>query len=1312
MWVTFFVDQTSSNGITFTSYQVQGEPVKDLARDVTTDSLVELVLEGASMSREALLETGSASVALQLEELADFVLEPSRRCTVRQNSSVEVSSILNVIERQQRQMTHQTELLTNVLRLYGLQQNIVEPHNFEDSHSSPNYWLWFYEYACEKNGWVSDEQKIRNMRRYLGGIAKAWYEMQLLDEPRACWEHWKTSFLAVFHHNAVESWEAALRYTFERGSLLKYFLEKRRLLYEAEPKLSPQVTVALIIQGLCLDIRSQIQIRAPTTFQDLLHCLQYVLPGADLDAPDEEIVHLPSPSNGVKGSADERTDCKHNSGLHSTIAAPHSTDLRNFDVHEKTKNVYLYDTVHVVSNCLLHVPVKINDVEMKALVDSGASVSIINKDLVDVSHLHVGKTLRVQGYDGSVSSRNEWASVILECQGRRIRTEVLVLPDVTYEFLLSRPDMKRLRMNVYWNDKVLIENHTTANDEIESPAHARQLACEEDIQSQYPELVCIGNYPPAIKSHEVPFDLADKTVVQKRPYNMSREKKVWLKAELQAMLDAGVIRPSVSPFASPITIAPKEDGTFRLCTDYRALNHQTELIPYPMPRIDDIIDETGGCRWFSRLDLCKGFWQIPLTEETKKYTAFITPFDLYEYNRLPFGWKNSPAWFQKIMNETLKSYLGIFCNVYIDDIIVYSKTREEHKKHLSLVLNALSTACLKVNFKKSAFFQEKVVFLGRVFDGYTKSTKQESVDRISQLVKPYDVHSLRVFLGLAGHFRSFIKDYAIKTRCLTRLTQKGVPYQWDNDCENAYSDLVKLISSDPILCIPDFSLPFVLNTDASFYATGAVLYQKPSDLNRQTHHVVGYYSYTLKPAEVNYSTTEKEALAVLKAVQYFRTYLEGSKFTLFTDHQALTHLLGMTQPRGRIARWVNYLQQFDFVISHRPGPLLTDADAMSRLLVPNTLDSPMQVNHAKLWEGTEDMKFINGRYYVPPTMISKILHLYHDTPESGGHDGFWRTYNKLVKRFKWPGMKDDVRSYIRSCHLCQTNKVKFKQPTDIMITTEHSNVPFEVIHLDFAELKKKGEGVKKTQAFLLAIDECTRMVTARAGREDANSVMTLLKADCFKHTKVLVCDNGPAFRSTKLSKWAEDQGITIKFCSPYHPAANGLAERAIRDTKQYIKMYPNFQGGWKCCLEAAVRHHNRSSTSALGCSPLFAASGTVPVLPADIELGLLDRLTLSETKKTGKEQEVYKNRMKKNFDRRHSNNIPDIQPGDYVLVRKGIGSSNDKFYGPFQVIKTASQHGILKTIWYLGVSKQTECASISNVFKYYTRRCKQRSPGE
>lgn len=232
---------------------------------------------------------------------------------------------------------------------------------------------------------------------------------------------------------------------------------------------------------------------------------------------------------------------------------------------------------------------------------------------------------------------------------------------------------------------------------------------------------------------------------------------------------------------------------------------------------------------------------------------------------------------------------------------------EEHVEHLSKVLSALSGARLKINFKKSEFFQSKVIFLGRVFDGSTKSTKEETVIRGSKMVTPYNVHSLRVFLGLAGHFRAFIKAYALKTKCLTRLMQKDVEFEWTSECETAFCSLVQIISSKPFFCIPYFRLPFELNTDASHYGGGgAVLYQR--DITQQGYHqmrVVGYYSCTFSKPELNYTTTEKEALVVLKAVRYLRSYMEGARFKLFTDHQALTHLLNMTQPKGRLARWIN-----------------------------------------------------------------------------------------------------------------------------------------------------------------------------------------------------------------------------------------------------------------------------------------------------------------------------------------------------------------------------------------------------------------------
>lgn len=568
------------------------------------------------------------------------------------------------------------------------------------------------------------------------------------------------------------------------------------------------------------------------------------------------------------------------------------------------------ETVFLTALNLLYIKLKVNGEDVDALVDSGASVSVINEALVKRKEIIRGRSVQVQSFDGTRQIYDKWVRTSVSFQGQNADIDALVVKGCDYKFLLSRPDMKTLKLNLYWNDEVTVAKETCASLRIAD----RLITCEDDVRRKFPELVCLSNYPPATTKFSVPFKLKDVTPVRRKPYNMSREKKVWLKSEIQKMLDAGIIRPSVSTFASPITLAPKEDGSLRLCTDYRILNHQTDLFPFPMPRIDGIIEETGGCKVFSRIDLCKGFWQVPLEEEYKMYTAFVTPFDIYEYNRLPFGWKNSAAWFQKMMNGVLKPFLGVFCNVYVDDILVYSKDETSHAEHLTAVLIALSEAQLKVNFRKSEFFKTKITFLGRVLDGFTKSTKEESVERVRHMKKPDSVHALRVFLGLAGHFRNFIKNFAARAKPLNNLLHKNKDFIWTDECEKAYDDLVSAISSDPILTLPDFTLPFELTTDASNFGAGAVLYQRKHERGAQ---VIGYYSYTFTKAEQNYSTTEKEALAVVLAMRYFRSYIEGTKFKLFTDHQALTHLLNVSQPKGRIARWISEIQQFDFEVAHR-----------------------------------------------------------------------------------------------------------------------------------------------------------------------------------------------------------------------------------------------------------------------------------------------------------------------------------------------------------------------------------------------------------
>ncbi|XP_064479177.1 uncharacterized protein K02A2.6-like [Ornithodoros turicata] len=298
-----------------------------------------------------------------------------------------------------------------------------------------------------------------------------------------------------------------------------------------------------------------------------------------------------------------------------------------------------------------------------------------------------------------------------------------------------------------------------------------------------------------------------------------------------------------------------------------------------------------------------------------------------------------------------------------------------------------------------------------------------------------------------------------------------------------------------------------------------------------------------------------------------------------------------------------------------------------------------------------------------------------------------------------------------SCDKCQRYKIKYHQRTDQMTLPEHSSTPFEVVHIDFAELKKKAEGVKKTRAFLLAIDQCTRMVATRPGREDTNSVIALLEREMFAQTKVIICDNGPAFASKRLETWCQQRRIRVKLTAPYHPAANGLAERAIRDTKQFLHLYPDFPHGWRSCLEAATHHHNRSHNKGIGCSPHFALHGESPLLAADSELGIADDLHLREMRSTHEQQGHYRRSMKKHFDRRHNTRLPDIQVGDLVTVRTGLPGATQALVGPVKVLQTAHKQGVLKTIAYIHPSGHYRLATIGNVFEYHPRRHGQNTPG-
>ena len=395
------------------------------------------------------------------------------------------------------------------------------------------------------------------------------------------------------------------------------------------------------------------------------------------------------------------------------------------------------------------------------------------------------------------------------------------------------------------------------------------------------------------------------------------------------MLKQGVIQPSTSAWASPVVLVPKKDGNLRFCVDYRRVNAITKKDVYPLPRIDDILDTLGQARYFSTLDLASGYWQIEMDPATKDKSAFTTHAGLFEFERMPFGLCNAPATFQRLMQAVLAGMEWKFCFVYLDDILVCSRTLEEHLDHLQQVFNRLRKAGLTLKPKKCSFLQDQVIYLGHVISSKGIAPDPSKTQKVKDFPVPTDITKLKQFLGLASYYRRFIPGFAKLAHPLHSLTKKGADFYWSVECQRAFEKLKELLTQAPVLAYPCFGegKEFILETDASGEGLGAVLAQKQAD---GLIHPVAYASRSLNPHEKSYAISELETLALVWAVKQFRAYILGHKCTVLTDHSACTSLLNTPHPSAKLARWAMIIQEMDLHIQHRPGKSNANADALSR----------------------------------------------------------------------------------------------------------------------------------------------------------------------------------------------------------------------------------------------------------------------------------------------------------------------------------------------------------------------------------------------
>ncbi|GJX10533.1 putative reverse transcriptase domain-containing protein [Tanacetum coccineum] len=554
---------------------------------------------------------------------------------------------------------------------------------------------------------------------------------------------------------------------------------------------------------------------------------------------------------------------------------------------------------------------------------------------------------------------------------------------------------------------------------------------------------------PPTRQVEFQIDLVPGAApVARAPYRLAPSEMKELSEQLKELSDKGFIRPSSSPWGAPVLFVKKKDGSFRMCIDYRELNKLTVKNRYPLPRIDDLFDQLQGSSVYSKIDLRSGYHQLRVREKDIPKTAFRTRYGHYEFQVMPFGLTNAPAVFMDLMNRVCKPYLDKFIIVFIDDILIYSKNKQEHKEHLKMILELLKKEELYAKFSKCEFWIPKVQFLGHVIDSKGIHVDPAKIEAIKDWTSPKSPTEIRQFLGLAGYYRRFIEGFSKIAKPMTKLTQKKVKFEWGDKQETAFQLLKQKLCSAPILALPEGSEDFIAYCDASKKGLGAVLMQREK--------VISYASRQLKIHEKNYTTHDLELGAVVFALKIWRHYLYGTKCTVFTDHKSLQHILDQKELNMRQRRWLELLSDYDCDIRYHPGKANVVADALSRkerepplrvraLVMTISLDLPKQilnaqteaqkpeniksedvggmlVENAKFPEAIREQKLepradgtlcLNGRSWLPcyGDLRTVIMHESHKSKYSI-HPGSDKMYQDMKKLYWWPNMKADIATYV------------------------------------------------------------------------------------------------------------------------------------------------------------------------------------------------------------------------------------------------------------------------------------------------------------